>query len=179
MTTKSLAPRMLLALLFLAALFPLSLVAAGRSAPLQAAVSACDPIIGDTTWTAAGVYIANNCAVTVPAGATLTVEEGATVKFLGGQAVLIVNGNLVAQGTAAQPITFSSVNDDAHGQAAPGSSGAPAAGNWYGLYFAPGSSGQITHAFIGYGTANAFQPVVGWNKAHIYVDIFQTQAQPR
>jgi uncharacterized repeat protein (TIGR01451 family) len=136
----------------------------------HAVIPACDPIVTNTTWTAGNVYVANNCAVTIPTGVTLTIQPGATVKFLGNNAVLIVNGTLAAQGTSGAPITFSSVNDNAHGQAAPGSSGAPAAGNWYGIHFAPGSRGQISHAFIGYGTAWAAPPIVGWNKAHIYVD---------
>jgi len=143
--------------------------AGGSPAQPRAVLSACDPITEDTTW-AAGLYTATNCAITIPTSVTLTIQPGVTVKFLGNNAVLIVNGNLVAQGAAAQPITFSSVHDNAHGLAAPGSSGAPAAGDWYGIHFAPGSRGQISHAFIGYGTAWAAPPVVGWNNAHIYVD---------
>lgn len=62
-----------------------------------------------------------------PVGPTLTFHEGVTLKT---SAVLVVggmsgtaNGNLVVQGTAAKPVTFTSVEDT------------PAAGDWPGLYF--------------------------------------------
>ncbi len=136
----------------------------------QAVIPICGAISSNTTWTAANLYLAQDCVVTLNAGVTLTIEPGTTVKFLGGQAVFIVNGDLVALGTAVAPITFSSLHDNAHGQTAPGSSGSPAAEDWYGLYFAPGSSGQISHAFVGYGTALAAPPIAGWNKGQIYAE---------
>lgn len=62
-----------------------------------------------------------------PIGPTLTFHEGVTMKMSG---VLIVggtsgtaNGNLVVAGTAAKPVTFTSVED------------APASGDWEGFYF--------------------------------------------
>jgi uncharacterized repeat protein (TIGR01451 family) len=140
------------------------------SAQPQAVIPVCGPIASNTTWTAVNLYTITDCPVTITAGVTLTVEPGTTVKFSGGQAALIINGALAAQGTAAQPITFSSLHDNAHGQIAPGSSGSPAAQDWYGLHFAPGSSGQISHAFIGYGTADASVPNIGANRAQIYAD---------
>jgi uncharacterized repeat protein (TIGR01451 family) len=146
--------------------------AVSATAPVQpqAEISACGTISSPTTWTSDNVYVANGCSITVGAGVTLTVQAGTTVKFLGGEAALIVNGSLAGQGTVAQPIVFSSLHDDAHGQAAAGSSSSPAAEDWYGIYFASGSSGQISHAFIGYGTVYAAHSVLGWNEAHIFVD---------
>ena len=54
--------------------------------------------------------------VTVPNGATLTIEPGAIVKF-GRRLGIIVQagGQLVAQGTVAEPIQFTSLVDDTAG----------------------------------------------------------------
>jgi hypothetical protein len=59
----------------------------------------------DTTWTLAGspYVISNN--VTVLAGVTLTIEPGVTVLFDQGRG-MTVRGRLLAEGTAANPITF-------------------------------------------------------------------------
>ncbi len=135
-----------------------------------AEVDACGSIAANTTWTSGNLYVANNCAVTIEPGVTLTVQSGTVVKFSGGQAVLIVKGTLSAQGTLAQPLAFTSKHDNTHGAVASGSTGIPAAQDWYGVHFMPGSTGQISHAFIGYSTAGAYQSLLGWNKAQIYVE---------
>jgi hypothetical protein len=136
----------------------------------QAEVSACGSIITDTTWTSDNLFLAQDCNVIVESGATLTIQPGTSVKFSGPTAALIVRGSLAAAGSPSLPITISSINDDAHGLVASASNGSPAAQDWYGLYFAPGSTVQISQAFIGYGTAYAFNDVVGWNQAQIFVD---------
>lgn len=59
----------------------------------------------DTTWTAAGgPYVVSN-NLTVATGVTLTLEPGVVVLFDQGRG-LTVNGRLLAQGTAEQPIVF-------------------------------------------------------------------------
>jgi hypothetical protein len=81
------------------------------------------PIISDTTWTLANspyVVIAN---VEVWEGVTLTIEPGVEVRFNSGYN-LQVNGTLVARGTPAQPILFTSNQAN------------PQSGDWNGILFA-------------------------------------------
>lgn len=76
------------------------------------------PLAGSQTWTAAGSPYVLTGDVVVPVGATLTVEAGATVRLGPGDAQaagldaarteLVVEGTLVALGTTAAPITFTS-----------------------------------------------------------------------
>lgn len=75
----------------------------------------------DTTWTLAGSpYIITDTVIIQP-GVTLTVEAGVEVQAQPGTAVQ-VNGNLLALGTAAQPITFTSTAETGPG-------------DWYGIIF--------------------------------------------
>ena len=85
-------------------------------------------ITNDTTWVGGKVYeIQSGCYV--EKGATLTIEEGAIVKLpldkrngvygyfphSGGYAGLSIGGKLVANGTKADPIVFTSITDDSYG----------------------------------------------------------------
>lgn len=83
-------------------------------------------ITTNTTWTANNVYLLQG-QIYVKNGATLTIEPGTVVmgdKSIPGSGLFITQGsNLVAQGTAAQPIVFTS-NQPA---------GARAAGDWGGI----------------------------------------------
>ena len=85
----------------------------------------------DTTWTEDRSPYVVDGTVTVPAGVTLTVEPGAIVKFRP-YAGLSISGSLVAQGSAAQPIAFTSLNDNTVGgdTNGDGSATTPAAGDW-------------------------------------------------
>jgi hypothetical protein len=73
--------------------------------------------------------------------ATLTVTPGTEVRFAPGNDYLDVrNGStLSAQGTAAQPITFTSALTN------------PQPGDWYGLYQYPGGRLSLNHCTIDYG----------------------------
>ncbi|MDO8970554.1 MAG: right-handed parallel beta-helix repeat-containing protein, partial [Saprospiraceae bacterium] len=73
-------------------------------------------------WVSGNTYIVQS-APNIPANTTLTIAPGVVVKF---QVVVsfTINGKLVAQGTDAERITFTSNNTD------------PQPGNWYSLYFA-------------------------------------------
>ena len=62
------------------------------------------------TWYANLDYVVEG-ALTINAGATLTVQPGTAVKFNDTGSGIAVNGALVADGTAAQQIVFTSVRD--------------------------------------------------------------------
>lgn len=92
----------------------------------------------------------------VAASGSLRLAPGSLVKltfgaFDGGE--LIVNGNLEAVGTAAAPIVFTSLQDDAYGGDTNGdgtaTTGQP--GQWSAVTFGAGSRGAITHAVARYG----------------------------
>jgi len=65
-------------------------------------------ISADTRWSADDGPLVLTGKTTVAEGATLTIEPGFTVHFVTG-AQLVVEGALVAKGTAEEPITFTSV----------------------------------------------------------------------
>ncbi len=150
--------------------------AEGLSSPSAPVTDACAPITVDTTW-ASGVYTASNCSVMVPAGVTLTLESGVIIKF-GGKCGYVngcgmrVDGGLIANGTVAQPVIFTSLADDSAGgdtNEDGASVGAP--GEWYGVYLAPDSQATLDHVSIRYGGAEwAFNSALhGWSRAHVDV----------
>jgi hypothetical protein len=73
--------------------------------------------VGTTTWKSQNTYVLTG-KIYVMDGQTLTIEPGATIKCNAGQAeaatALIVarGGKIIANGTADDPIIFTSVNDD-------------------------------------------------------------------
>ncbi|MBE2198378.1 MAG: hypothetical protein IAE79_07180, partial [Anaerolinea sp.] len=104
------------------------------------------PITVDTTWTAAGSPYVVTGDVTVNSGVTLTIEPGVIVKFdLSRQ--LHINGTLTAEGTAAQPITFTSLRDDSVGGDTNGDGNAtvPARGDWNYIYLNNGGQAQLDY----------------------------------
>lgn len=155
--------------LFLMSIISLSQNSTAAAHPM-AVVNACGTIASTTTWTPENLYVANNCDIVVNAGVTLTLPAGVSVKFGGASSALIVRGGLVVQGSQGDPVAITSLNDDDHGDMAPGSSGAPAAGDWYGIHFAAGSAGNIQHAFIGYAGSGGWNGAIGlWNAAQVRV----------
>ena len=119
--------------------------------------SVCGPIASDTTWSTAGSVYVLTCDVTVNAGVTLTIQPGVVVKFNDAWTDLWVNGRLIAQGSVAQPVVFTSLRDDAHGGDTNGDGSAtqPNPNDWAAIQFTPTSAGSILeYAWIGYGGGN-------------------------
>lgn len=102
------------------------------------------PLLGGT------VYHAN--FLTVPAGSTLTVQAGAIVKFGPGSG-MDINGTLNVDGTAGNPVIFTSVPDDTAGGDTNGngpSTGSPT--DWRGLRFGSASDASVLrHLVLRYG----------------------------
>jgi hypothetical protein len=130
-------PSFVLSLLLLLFLFGVDSVAAHPAErPLQTVV--CGAITANTTWTAANSPYIMDCGVTVNAGVTLTIQPGVTVAGDGGER-LEVKGRLVAIGTVASPIVFTSEADNGPEQ-------------WQGILF-NGGTGQLNQAIVRYGGA--------------------------
>jgi len=95
--------------------------------------------------------------VTLPAGSTLTIAAGQVVKVGYGNVDLLVNGTLIAPGTAGAPIEFTSDRDDTVGGGTDNRSDAPYRGVWGGLKFGATSSGNsLQYCRLSYG---------GWDSA--------------
>ncbi|GJM23261.1 MAG: hypothetical protein DHS20C15_31760 [Planctomycetota bacterium] len=94
--------------------------------------------------------IALDGGCTVNAGATLTLDAGLIFKFDGGW-TFDVDGTLLANGTLAEPVVFTSLDDDVGGDT-DGSGGAPSEGTpgaWRQLVFGSSSSGSVlTHVQV-------------------------------
>lgn len=121
-------------------------------------------VLSNTTWQADAIpYIANR--FTINAGATLTIQAGVVTKFANTpytDSGITVQGTLITQGTALNPVVFTAVSDNTVG----GSntfSGVGGATSWKWIYLAQGSTGsQLTHTAIKYG-GNTY------NEAALYV----------
>ena len=89
--------------------------------------------------------------IIVPSGVTLAIAPGAIIKFdLGLNITVQTGGRLVAEGTVAQPIVFTSINDDNVGTEMNGTATTPAAGDWDSIYFS-GGTGVFDHVTLSYG----------------------------
>jgi RHS repeat-associated protein len=88
-------------------------------------------------------YVISCNTVTIAAGVTLTIAPGVVVKSQGcvgyGTPIVSVIGRLVMDGTATEPIVFTSASD------------APGPGNWTGISFQNNATGSISNAILQYG----------------------------
>lgn len=111
----------------------------GSDLALAATVINTD-ITSNTTWTAAGSpYVVQTNTVSIINGAVLTIEPGVTVEFQDAARLQVLDGRLVAVGSAGQPITFTSMSPS------------PARGIWEGIVFGTDAlTSSIEHTLIEY-----------------------------
>ena len=100
-----------------------------------------------------GVPLIVSTSFSVAAEATLTVSPGAIFKLAGCGGKVLVDGAMLASGTAESRIVFTSIKDDSYGGDTNGDGAAstPSPGDWGYVRFNTGSSGTIEHAVIGFG----------------------------
>lgn len=90
----------------------------------------------------------------------LAIDPGAVVKLNGGRIEAEMEAQLIAEGTAGFPVVFTSLFDDRYGTGGTfdtgndGTTRAPIAGDWGGIYFAPFAQGSIDRGRIFYGGGN-------------------------
>lgn len=107
-------------------------------------------ITTNTTWTTTGSPYVINGNLKTATGTTLTINPGVVVKFAE-QSGLRIEGKLLANGTAASRIYFTSIKDDVGGDTnGDGSLTKPAVQDWRTLVFAPGSTGQFNYSTISF-----------------------------
>ena len=135
-------------------------------APLHtfAATNVTGDITSDTEWTIQGspyiVNFSNNKysqhLLLVASSTTLTIDPGAIVKF-GAYNGMTVDGALHAEGTADNPIIFTSLKDDTAGGDTNGDGNAttPTDEQWMYLQFNTDSNGTFDNATVRYGGASA------------------------
>ncbi len=85
-------------------------------------------------------------------GVTLNIDPGVIVKF-GSASYITIEGRMLAEGTGASPIVFTSLSDDYGGDTNNnGSSTMPGAGSWGGLTFrAPTEKSILKNVIVSYG----------------------------
>jgi RHS repeat-associated protein len=131
---------------------PFDRPAAAQPLPAGPTWLSAGDITSDQTWGPDGSPYVVTGRIRVQAGVTLTVLPGTVVKFVpmsevtgssvnSGQLV-VSGGRLVARGTGAEPIVFTSSHDDSAGGDSDGAGRAPARGDWLNLAFTAGSDAE-------------------------------------
>ncbi|MEM7249397.1 MAG: right-handed parallel beta-helix repeat-containing protein [Acidobacteriota bacterium] len=143
------------------------------------ALDGSTPWTTDQTWTDEGLPFVVDAGLTF-AGATLTLEPGVVIKLdpaaADGARDILLDG-IMAVGTPAAPVVFTSVHDDDHGGDTDGAAVVPAAGEAGRLRL--GGTSVIEDLFIRYlDTTEALGPVDGldvvWDRANVALTIAST-----
>jgi autotransporter-associated beta strand protein len=107
------------------------------------------------TWPGSSLHQVTG-RIVVPSGVTLTIRAGAVVKFFAGGGIEVQHGGqLIAAGTLANPVVFTSIHDDTVGgdSNSDGNLTSPAAGDWRGILVYGGA--QLDHVEVLYGGKTA------------------------
>ncbi|MFT4296150.1 MAG: IPT/TIG domain-containing protein [Micropruina sp.] len=132
-----------------------------------------DPLLpptidGDVTWRAdCGTVYHVKGVVIIGAGATLRVPAGAIVKFDPAAGLHVRDGgSLLVDGTASNPVSFTSITDDTVGGDTnkDGSQTTPAAGQWGLVHAEPGATLKAHRLNLRYGTS-----ITGYGAAVFHV----------
>lgn len=127
----------------------------------------------NTAWTPAnslngnGVFLVSS-SLTVSSGRTWTLQPGVIVKWANPSAILNVIGTLAANGSAASPVVFTTVDDDAYGGDSTNdgpTSGVP--GSWGTVLFqSTADASTLSHTVFRYG-GGSYQAMVQLTMADI------------
>ena len=131
-------------------------------------------IYSNLTLSASGSpYLVNNTIQVFSASSTLAIEPGVVIKFYNSAGFSFGNGaKILAQGSASDPIIFTSFYDDSYGGDTNGDNSAhsPTPGNWFGLRIdSPGTESTISHSVFRYGGKYSSGGAWTDSKANLYV----------
>ncbi len=111
-------------------------------------------------------------SVTVPSGITLTINKGIVIKSYYYSHRIRIEGKLVAEGTASEPIVFTSAKDDSYGNPfdtnKDGTTTVPKVEDWSGIVFKNGSdpSSVMNHCIVKFAALSWYEDII--NNRHIY-----------
>lgn len=110
-----------------------------------------------------GIYVVTG-DITVYQGATITIEPGVIIKFSASRQITLGAGTgaiFNAQGTASEPIIFTSLKDDIRDDTnGDGNNSSPSPGDWSRISFGSGATGIFEYCEFRYGGGNPTYPYV-------------------